>query len=132
MQPADAPMREPDRLAYTGHWEYLEPRAGAGAVRAARSYHAGDALTVIFHGEFVHIFGITGPQGGRGLVVMPGMAAASVSFHSMQRRAHVLVYASPPLAPGLHSLAVVVERPSHGHAHGYVNVDAVEVGGAAD
>jgi hypothetical protein len=82
-------------------------------------------LTVIYRGEGFRLYGVCGPNGGVGTVVIPGRPSQQVSFYSPQRRAHVLIYASPRMNSGEHSAAVVVTTPPGGK-RGYVNIDDVE------
>jgi hypothetical protein len=116
-----------NHLAYSGHWEFVRGRHdGRFAGESARSFHAGDALTLIYQGEAFRVFGVTGPNGGQGEIIIPGMTPQTVDFRSARRRTHVLIYASPPATPGVHSAGLVVTRAGDG-LRGYVNVDEVQV-----
>jgi hypothetical protein len=118
-----------DRLAYSGHWEFVHGRRdGRYLGRSARSYHPGDALTVIYDGEGFRLFGVAGPNGGVGTVVLPGQSSQQISFYSPQRRPHVLLYTSPRMNSGMHSAGVVVTRPLK-RERGYVNIDEVQIVG---
>ncbi len=98
--------------------------------RSARSYHPGDALTMIFNGEGFRLYGVSGPNGGIGTIVVPGRPSRQISFYSAQRRPHVLLYTSPRLKPGVHSAGVVVTHPAN-RERGYVNIDEVQIVGHA-
>jgi hypothetical protein len=117
------------RLSFAGRWEFVRNRHdGRYKNSSARSFHPGDTLTLIYDGAGFRVYGVSGPNGGIGTVVVPGQPPAQVSFYSRQRRAHVLLYTSPPLAPGVHSAGVVVTRLT-GKKRGYVNVDQIQVYG---
>jgi hypothetical protein len=123
--------RDFSRFSYAGRWEFVHhPRDGRTMNRSARSYHAGDTLTLLYDGEGFRLYGISGPNGGVGTVVLPGQPPAQISFYAPGRHAHVLMYASPPLKPGVHSAAIVVTRPRL-KRRGYVNIDEVQVYGHA-
>jgi hypothetical protein len=112
---------ELDHISYAGHWEMVRNRHdGRFHGASARSFHTSDALTLLFDGDQFRVYGIAGPNGGQGTVVMSGQRAATISFHSPVKRVHALLFESPRFGPGIHSASIVVVA-------GYVNIDAVEI-----
>ena len=115
-------------ISYKGRWEFVSNRKdGRYAGASARSFHAGDSMTIVFVGDRIRIYGVTGPNGGRGSVIIPGRPARVVSFYSPQKRTHRLIYDSGRLNGTVQSAGVVVMAASAVHPTGYVNVDEIEV-----
>jgi hypothetical protein len=88
-------------LSYSGRWEFVRNRSDGRFAGRSASFHAGDALTVLFDGEGLRIYGVTGPNGGVGTVVVPGLPAEKISFYSARRATHVLLYSSPRMPAGI-------------------------------
>lgn len=117
-----------DRLQYQGRWQFVTHRHdGRFDGASARAFRAGDALSVLFYGTRLQLYGITGRNGGRGLLVMPGVAPRTLNFRSKGKRVHVLLYDSGRIANTLHSAGVVVLGRARGGTPGYVNVDEIAV-----
>ncbi len=120
---ADSPP--PVQLQFDGHWEIVRNRNdGRFAGASARSYHPGDAMIVQLDGAGFRIFGITGPNGGHGIIVLADKPDRIVDFYSPQKHTDVLLYTSPP---GRYRFAaLVVSRAHDPRSRGtYVNVDNV-------
>jgi hypothetical protein len=116
----------PVRLEFDGHWEIVRGRHdGRFGDASARSFHPGDAMIMQLSGTGFRIFGITGPNGGRGIVLLADRPDREIDFYSPYKRTDVVVYTSPP---GRYRFAaLVVARTHDARSRGtYVNVDNVE------
>ncbi len=118
----------PASVSYKGHWQLVNRRRdGRYDGSSIRSYHAQDCLTIVFKGSRLRMYGIVGPGGGKGAVVIPGRALATVNFRAAQKKVHRLVYDSGALPRGIQSASVVVLGPSTARHGGYVNIDEIDV-----
>ncbi len=116
------------QILYSGHWEFVSNRKdGRFGGSSARSFHTGDSLTIVFRGNRLRIYGITGPNGGRGSVIIPGRGARMVTFYSPAKRTHHLIFDSGKLSGTLQSAGLVVVAPRGPQSTGYVNIDEIEV-----
>jgi hypothetical protein len=86
-------------------------------------------MTVLFHGRRLRIFGVMGKNGGAASVVFPPREMEQISFVGAAKTTHRLVYDSGSLADGVHVISVVVMKPTR-QAHGYVNIDELEISSA--
>jgi hypothetical protein len=119
---------ELEHIFYSGHWEFVSNRKdGRFAGSSARSFHTGDSLTILFRGNRLRIFGITGPNGGRGSVLIAGRKEHIVLFRSRVKQTHKLIFDSGKLRGNLQSAGVVVMAPEPSRSTGYVNIDELEV-----
>jgi hypothetical protein len=117
-----------DHFAYTGQWEHESTRAdGRYAATSTRSHHSGDSVTLPFDGSVVRLYGVRGPNGGSAAVGIDGQYYGDAVFYAPKKQAHALVFSSPPLPEGTHTLGLVVKLPSPGSHRAYVNIDDVEV-----
>jgi len=116
-------------ILYSGRWEFVTNRKdGRYNGSSARSFHPGDSLTIVFRGNRLRIYGVTGPTGGWGSLVIPGKQDHTLDFYSTTKRTHRLLFDSGKLVGGeLHSAGLVVIRPDGPRHRGYVNIDEVEV-----
>jgi hypothetical protein len=115
-----------DGAVYAGHWEFVSKRTdGRYQGWSARSFHAGDSITIVFFGRRLRIFGVTGKNGGNALVVVADEPLKTAYFTSSVKKTHQLVYDSGALPDRVHSASVVVTNPPT--RRGYVNVDEIEV-----
>ncbi len=116
------------RLSYTGHWEFVSNRKdGRFEGASARSFHVGDALTLVFRGNRIRLYGVTGPGGGNGTIIVAGQPAHTVSFYSAKKATHRLVFDSGELRGDFQSAGLVVSSAGRERPNGYVNVDEVEI-----
>lgn len=117
-----------NHIDYTGTWEHISGRRdGRFQGTSTRSRRAGDSFVMPFDGAIVQLYGVRGPNGGGAAVAIDGQYYGVADFHAPQKQAHVLVFASPPLTPGTHTLGVVVHGDPNGSNRIYVNVDEIEV-----
>ncbi len=109
---------------YRGTWETALVSDGRSGGSSTRSFHAGDRAVMHFAGSRVRLYGVTGPNGGAGAVRIDGRLVRNVDFHSARKTTNVLVFASPALARGAHTLDVTVEPPAAAAPHRrFVNLD---------
>lgn len=117
-----------DHFAYAGAWEHLSARAdGRYAATSTRSHHSGDSVTLPFEGSVVRLYGVRGPNGGSAAVGIDGEYYGEAAFYAPKKQAHALVFSSPPLPEGTHTLGLVVKLPPPGSHRAYVNIDDAEV-----
>ena len=118
------------RYNYIGKWQLVYGmHDGRWQGSSVRSFRTGNSLGFAFDGNRVGIYGVLGPGGGYGsLVIDDSIKNAKLNFYAPHKRTHVLVYESPILSKGYHALAIVVtglrSNPSGGT---FVNVDSIEV-----
>ncbi len=115
---------------YVGKWQHVAGKHdGRSDGTSTRSTHTGDVAILRFTGTRVRMFGVRGRSGGRaGIAVDEQSAGRPVDFYSQRLQTHALIYQSPKLAPGVHTISVVVwgTRDVHGRFY-YVNIDGAEV-----
>ena len=117
-----------NHIDYTGTWEHVRGRAdGRFQGTSTRSRRAGDALVVPFDGVLLHLYGVRGPNGGSAVVAIDGQYYGTADFYAPKKQTHVLVFASPPLTAGTHTLGIEVHGDPNGSNRIYVNIDEVEV-----
>lgn len=133
---ADAPLHVDDahagesleRIAYNGPWEHVTAHPdGRFDGTSSRSRHPGDSVVFPFNGSVVRVYGVRGPNGGQAAVGIDGKFYGTAEFYAPQKRVHALVFQSPALAAGTHTLGIVVKVPVAGPHRGYVNIDELEV-----
>jgi hypothetical protein len=112
-----------DQFQYVGRWEHVRDRYdGRSSGTSSRSRWESAAAILPFTGRRIYIYGVSGPNGGTALVSIDrGDRSERIDFASPAKVSHALVYASPPLSPGLHTLIVDVWGSK------YVNIDGVEI-----
>jgi hypothetical protein len=83
-----------------------------------------------FYGTFVRLYGVVGPGGGVGKVVVDKNIDGVVDFHARSKVVHQLIFTSPPLAAGAHRLTLtVLDDGTQPNARGrYINIDGAEYG----
>jgi hypothetical protein len=114
------------QFRYVGRWEHAtRHRDGRSLGTSSRSFHVGDSVTIRFVGTQIRVYGVRGPKGGYGSVTLDGrLSLASPDFYAPRLQTGALVYVSPLLAAGPHTVAIAVTG-RHGPASSgpYVNVD---------
>ena len=116
------------RLHYHGRWEHVHGyRDGRDLGTSSRTPYFGDGVSSTFEGQQLRIYGVTGPNGGHGVVEIDGTThTATLNFYSAKKQTHVLIYQSPRLSPGLHVFALIASGSPHPH-RAYVNIDDIEI-----
>ncbi len=119
------------RFDYIGHWQHVRNKFdGRTDGTSTRSTKTGDVAIVNFIGTRVRIFGVTGPSGGRAGISLDQESTGGhpVDFYAKRMNTHALIYQSPVLHGGVHTLTVVVwgTRNEDGRFY-YVNIDGAEI-----
>ena len=119
------------RFDYIGSWQHVHGKHdGRTNGTSTRSTHTGDVAILSFTGTRIRVFGIRGPSGGRAGVALDEASTGGrpVDFYAAKQQTHALIYQSPVLPSGVHTLSIVVwgTRNEHGHYY-YVNIDGAEV-----
>jgi hypothetical protein len=114
------------QFRYFGHWEHASRHDdGRSLGTSSRSFHVGDAVAISFVGTRIRVYGVRGVKGGYGTVALDHRSSNAFSnFYASTVQPGVLVYESPILPSGPHTLSITVtgrhERASRGE---YVNID---------
>jgi O-glycosyl hydrolase len=112
-----------------GWWGYFGSGC-CGAYNGTTSYsgETDESVTVDFNGTQVEFHGMTSSDSGIGAVSIDGGPETPVDFFSSTRQGNVLLYTSPPLAPGTHRLKIRVTgtKSASASAH-YISIDRVVV-----
>jgi hypothetical protein len=122
------------QFRYFGHWEHASRHDdGRSLGTSSRSFHIGDEVAISFVGTRIRVYGVRGMKGGYGAVTLDGRSSSALpDFYAPILRPGVLVYESPVLLSGPHTLSITVtgrrERASRG---AYVNIDNAAVTSAA-
>jgi hypothetical protein len=119
-----------NHFAYTGHWEHVvSHRDGRALGTSSRSFHAGDVAALRFSGMRVRIYGVLGAKGGLCSVTLDGRAAgAALDFYAPRVRTGTLVYTSPLMPSGAHTLLLRATGRHDARSSGaYVNLDYAAV-----
>jgi hypothetical protein len=119
-----------DRFRFEGRWERVRGmHDGRDAGTSTRSPYVGNIFGLGFIGYRFRIYGVTGPNGGHGILALDGPTkVATIDFFSPRKRTHVLLYTSPILNQGIHWVSVTVDATRDPHSRGtYVNVDSIQV-----
>ena len=92
-----------DQYTYSGSWT---PNA-QGHSKSYRDSTAGDSYSVNFNGTQAYMAGEKGPQMGIVTVSVDDKQAATVDLYSQNEQPNALVYATPTLPNGEHTLTVI-------------------------
>jgi hypothetical protein len=110
---------------YRGHWEHVRSRLDGRILgTSSRSATPGSTVTFSFFGDFVHVYGVRGPGGGRGAVTLDGKRYPDIDFYSATKQPHSLVFDSLLLRRGVHilTIAVIGDVRAPGHHSSYINI----------
>jgi hypothetical protein len=118
------------RFDYVGSWQHVRGKQdGRSNGTSTRSTHTGDVAIFRFTGTRVRIYGVRGRSGGRAGIALDEASTGGrpVEFYAPLLEPHVLVYESPVLPAGVHTVSIAVwgTRDQHGRFY-YVNVDGAE------
>lgn len=116
---------------YIGKWQHVRGKFdGRTDGTSTRSTHTGDVAVLSFSGTRVRLFGIVGPSGGRAGIALDQTSTGGrpVEFYAPKIRTHALIYQSPVLPAGVHTVTLAVwgTRDAKGRYY-YVNIDGAEV-----
>lgn len=118
------------RFDYVGSWQHVRGKHdGRTDGTSTRSTHTGDVAIFRFTGTRVRIYGVRGRSGGRAGIALDEASTGGrpVDFYAPHLEPHSLIYQSPILPDGVHTLSIVVwgTRNVHGRFY-YVNIDGAE------
>lgn len=116
---------------YVGSWQCVRGKHdGRSDGTSTRSTHTSDVAIFRFVGTRVRIFGVLGPSGGRAGIALDekSTTVGPVDFYAPRLRTDALVYQSPVLPYGMHTVSIVVwgTRDVRGRFY-YVNIDGAQV-----
>jgi hypothetical protein len=118
------------RFDYIGKWQHVHgKRDGRSNGTSTRSTHTGDVAILSFNGTRVRLYGVRGRSGGRaGIALDQTSTGGPVDFYASHLIPYALIYQSPLLPAGVHTITVAVwgTRDVRGHYY-YVNIDGAEV-----
>jgi hypothetical protein len=119
------------RFDYIGSWQHVHGKHdGRSDGTSTRSTHTGDVAIFRFAGTRVRIYGVRGRSGGRAGIALDEASTGGrpVDFYSPRLEPHALIYQSPVLRRGFHTVSIDVwgTRDARGHFY-YVNIDGAEV-----
>jgi len=119
------------RFDYVGSWQHVHGKHdGRTNGTSTRSTHTGDVAILRFSGTRVRIYGVRGRSGGRAGIALDETSTGGrpVDFFALRTQTHALIYESPVLSNGVHTVSIVVwgTRDERGHYY-YVNIDGAEV-----
>ena len=122
-----------NQFNYTGTgWSHCTSCDGSnyGFYNASNSWDstANDAVTVTFTGTQVKFYGVVGPAHGIGAISLDGGAETNVDFYAATNAGNTLLYTSPVLASGQHTLKVRVTGTENASATWTgINPDRVDI-----
>lgn len=125
---ANGPGSEMAQLSFSPEWELLTQHenlylAGAHACRKSDA-----AASVIFSGRQIEIYGMTGPEGGEVTVSADGYPAVTADCYSPETIYSALLYRSPLLPEGGHTLELrVTGRHNQKSSGSLVLIDRVSI-----
>lgn len=114
-------------FGYSGNWIYC---AQNGAFNADNHYSekVGDTVTVTFEGEMLRWYGTKAPAHGIMAVSVDGGEEALIDCYSGVRTDNILLYSTPALNSGVHTVTVRVTGEKNPAAtNAYVNADRVQI-----
>jgi len=116
-----------NQFNYSGSWSY---GSQSGAYQSDNHWTgtSGRSFQVTFSGTQINLYGARSPKHGIALVSIDDQPAIPVDYYAATRTDNVLMYASPQLQPGTHTLKVEVTGRKNSVASGtVVTADRVEV-----
>lgn len=135
VQVNDTATTGPHVFSYSGSWSVA---TGSGKYQGDDHYSSatGDTYTVSFRGERIELYGATAPHHGIAAISLDGAAEQDVDFYAATRAEQVLLYSSPTLAAGAHTLTVRVSGRKNAASSGTVvtadRADVCETAAAPD
>ncbi len=118
------------RFDYVGSWQHVHGKHdGRSNGTSTRSTRTSDVAIFRFTGTRVRIYGVRGPSGGRAGIALDEASTGGrpVDFYAPRLEPHSLIYQSPVLSSGVHTVSIVVwgTRDERGRFY-YVNIDGAE------
>lgn len=121
------------QFEYTGNWSY-GPSCGVGCYQGDDHYSntANASVQVRFNGTRIVLYGAKDPSHGIGAVSIDGGPETLVDFYQSPRQGHQVMYISPVLSPGPHTLKLRVTGTKNGASGGYyLTIDRVDISASA-
>ena len=121
-----------NQIVYAGGWQHVSPTTIPGAYNNSVSNDAttGDLATVTFSGTQIKFYAAERNNRGIAAVSVDGGAATNVDLYSSSANGigNVLVYTSPVLAAGTHTLKIRVTGSHNGSSSGtIVSLDRFDI-----
>jgi len=126
-----------NQFNYVGTWNHCAPCTTATTpplYNTSNSWTDGgdagatESTSLGFVGVQIGLFGAVDPRNGIGAVSVDGGAETMVDFYAASRAGNHLVWTSPELTPGMHTLRLRVTRTKNATSTGLtVVVDRVEI-----
>lgn len=122
-------------FSYTGSWQQCSgttsPCGSTGYTAlyngtVARDNQMGDTATITFSGTSISLYSALEPDGGVGAVSLDGGSPVNVDFYATTGADNQLVWTSPLLASGTHTLTLKVTGTTN-HSGAFVSVDRVVI-----
>jgi hypothetical protein len=89
---------------------------------------ANDFVTITFNGTQIKFYGVVGPAHGIGAVSIDGGSETSIDFYSATNAGNALLYTSPSLSSGQHTLKIRVTGNQNSNATwNGINPDRVDI-----
>lgn len=122
-----------NQFNYTGDWQYTDNQPGAFVSDNHWSPNEGDSYTVRFTGIQALLYAALGAGHGIAAVSVDGGDEEPVDFYAPTRQDQALVYASPLLPLGEHTLTVrVTGQKNDQSAHTHIPADRVDIKKGSD
>ncbi len=122
---------------YTGTWTHCSGDATCGTTPGYYNHSdswsntANDTATVKFTGPGIDLYGITDTNEGRATVSVDGGPQTEVDFYSATRKGNQLMWASPVLSAGAHTITITVEHVKDPSSTDYyIGLDRAEIAAA--
>jgi hypothetical protein len=126
-----------NQFNYVGNWGHCNPCTTPSTpplYNNTNSWAGGgdagvvDYVTFGFAGTEIHLYGVADPRSGVGAVSVDGGTETKVDFYTAVRAGNKLLYSSPTLAPGTHTLKLRVDATKNANSTGFtIAVDRVEL-----
>jgi len=111
-----------------GYWGYNGDGTGAYNGTTSYSNNTDDSVTVTFSGTQISLYAARSADSGKAAVSIDGGTETTVDLYSATRQGNQLVYTSPTVASGTHTLKVRVTGTRNASSAGYfVSPDRVLV-----
>ncbi len=117
-----------NQFNYQGTWNYYSAQSGAYQNDNHYSTSSGATATVAFTGTQIRLYGAKAPGHGIAAVSIDNGTETSVDYYASSRSDNTLLWTSPVLSAGSHTLKVRVTGTKNSSASNvYVTVDRVEI-----
>ena len=118
-----------NQFNYQGNWQHCTA-CGANQYQGTSSYDntAGDVMTFTFTGTQILFYGVQDAHHGLGAISIDGGQETQIDFYAAQRTEDVLMWTSPTVASGQHTLKLrVLGQKNPASTDAVVAVDRVTI-----